>query len=183
MAHSKAQRAHACLSMAKINTGNKVNDISSLGGFSDGNNSHSGNSGPSNSALQIAHVHVLECKHLLHNTCHKLTCAENAKDRLCTQTKDALCNAKNSLEKLSCAEWVIASPKKAKKTLRKCDSCVLQKLQAAAKNSQSHSLKDNGVFQEEVRKMTHQSVMCRWLKLILSYMLSSEGSVSLSMIL
>jgi hypothetical protein len=36
--------------MAKINAGNKENDISSLGGFSDG---HSGNSGLSNLALHV----------------------------------------------------------------------------------------------------------------------------------
>jgi len=134
MAHSKAQRAHTCLSMAKINAGNKENDISSSGGFSDGNNSHSGNSGPSNSALQIAHACVLECKCLLHNTCCKLTHVENTKDKPCIQTKDALSNAKNSQEKLSHAEQVIASFKKAKNILQKHDSCVSQKLQAAAEN-------------------------------------------------
>ena len=83
MAHSKAQRTHACMSMAKINAGNKENDISSLGSFSDG---HSGNSGLSNSALWITCVCVLECKHLLHNTHHKLTCTENTKYKLWTQT-------------------------------------------------------------------------------------------------
>ena len=112
MARSQAQRAHARLSMAKINAGNKENDISSSGGISDGNNSHSGNSGPSNSALRIARVRVLESKRLLHNTRRKLTRAENTKDKLRTQAKDALSDAKSSQEKLSRAELVIASLKR-----------------------------------------------------------------------
>ena len=162
MARSQAQRAHARLSMAKINAGNKENDISSSGGISDGNNSHSGNSGPSNSALRIARVRVLESKRLLHNTRRKLTRAENTKDKLRTQAKDALSDAKSSQEKLSRAERVIASLKKAKNTLRKRDSRVSQKLQAAAENLQSHSLKEKGVFKEEVREMTRDlTSICR----------------------
>jgi hypothetical protein len=167
MARSKVQKAQAQVAMAKINSGNKENVSTSFDSSSDGNNSNSGGrpSEAPNLALWTAHVHLLECKRVLHNMRRKLTRAEKTKDKLRDKANNALSDANYTWEKLGCAEHMVASLKWVKNTLWMHDSRATWKLEAAVEQSQSHSLKEKGVFKEEVQEMAWNLTSICWVPL------------------
>jgi DNA anti-recombination protein RmuC len=155
MARSKAQKAHPLASMAKINSGNKGNADPSSGNSSDGNSSNSHDrTSEAPSLLRVVRVQVLELKRKLHNTHRKLTRAKNSKVNLRAQATGAKSDAKISREKLGHAERVIGSLKKTKDVLCMHVNRAAKKQEVAVKKSQSHSLKEKGVFGEAVREMT-----------------------------
>jgi hypothetical protein len=166
MARSAKQKEHARASMSQINSiypnsGNKENNNCSPGS-SNSNSKPIKGSSVSKSAARLLQGQLADAKRVLNNTRCRLKRSQDSNNTLQDVARNALSEAETSHEKVSMSERLLNILHKAKNTYRMRDRRAPDRINAAVEVSQSHALKEKGIFTESVREMTRDlTAVCR----------------------
>jgi hypothetical protein len=157
MAQSAKQKEQARAAMAQINS-TKLNSDNK----ENNNCSPDSSESLSKSAGRLLQRQLADAKRVLNNTRRRLKRSQDSNATLRDVARDALSEAETSRQKVGASEHLLNILHKAKNAQRMRDGHAPDGISAAVKVSQSHSLKEKGIFTESVREMTGDlTAVCR----------------------